>query len=363
VAVADTFAYLADGAGGLRIINVADPQSQYEVGHCGTPGYSYSLAVADTLVFVTAWDSGLTIINASDRANPYVVKSFTPPSYAFSVAVRDTYAYVACLDSVRVIDVANPQHPQLMGSFAPTGGLAVSDTFVYVANGDSGLGDSGLFIVSVADPWCPRPVGHCATTGGATNVALSLSGIYAYVAGDSGLTVVNVADPQHPLWAGYCRTPSAAWGVAVESGFAYVGDNDAGLRVINVADPQRPYEAGYYVTPGIAYGVALSGACAYVGCSDAGLQAYEFFGAGVEGPAPQAPSSRPGATVVRGMLVLHAATGVERNASCVLLDISGRRVMELVPGPNDVRRLAPGVYFVQMESDCSRLTRKVVLTE
>jgi hypothetical protein len=29
-----------------------------------------------------------------------------------------------------------------------------------------------------------------------------------------------------------------------------------------------------------------------------------------------------------------------------LLDITGRRVMDLQPGPNDIRHVAPGVYFV-----------------
>ncbi|MFO7639686.1 MAG: T9SS type A sorting domain-containing protein [bacterium] len=30
-----------------------------------------------------------------------------------------------------------------------------------------------------------------------------------------------------------------------------------------------------------------------------------------------------------------------------LLDASGRKVMDLTPGDNDVRHLAPGVYFVR----------------
>ena len=30
-----------------------------------------------------------------------------------------------------------------------------------------------------------------------------------------------------------------------------------------------------------------------------------------------------------------------------LLGISGRKVMDLSPGPNDVSRLAPGVYFIR----------------
>jgi len=31
-----------------------------------------------------------------------------------------------------------------------------------------------------------------------------------------------------------------------------------------------------------------------------------------------------------------------------LLDISGRNVLDLAPGANDVNRLAPGVYFVRL---------------
>lgn len=48
-------------------------------------------------------------------------------------------------------------------------------------------------------------------------------------------------------------------------------------------------------------------------------------------------------TVLRGILVLDSSFDT-RNSS--LLDASGRRVLSLRPGPNDVSRLAPGVYFV-----------------
>jgi hypothetical protein len=55
-------------------------------------------------------------------------------------------------------------------------------------------------------------------------------------------------------------------------------------------------------------------------------------------------------TVVRGVLFLPEAVGGERLAvGAHLLDISGRKVLELRPGANDVSRLAPGVYFVRSE--------------
>jgi len=41
-----------------------------------------------------------------------------------------------------------------------------------------------------------------------------------------------------------------------------------------------------------------------------------------------------------------------------LLDAAGRKVLDLKPGANDVRRLAPGVYFVLTEASA---VAKVVL--
>ncbi len=70
-------------------------------------------------------------------------------------------------------------------------------------------------------------------------------------------------------------------------------------------------------------------------------------------------------TIVRGQLVLRAAVGGERPAvGTCLLDATGRRVLDLHPGPNDVSRFAPGVYFVRAVADGqlkADAVRKVVL--
>jgi hypothetical protein len=62
-------------------------------------------------------------------------------------------------------------------------------------------------------------------------------------------------------------------------------------------------------------------------------------------------------------------TSTEAEVRAELLDISGRKVADLRPGANDVRALAPGVYFVRHEpSAVSRersvaSVRKVIITE
>jgi len=52
------------------------------------------------------------------------------------------------------------------------------------------------------------------------------------------------------------------------------------------------------------------------------------------------------ATIVHGVLRLPEASSPKPQAAS-LLDVSGRKVLDLGPGANDVRALAPGVYFVR----------------
>jgi DNA-binding beta-propeller fold protein YncE len=68
-------------------------------------------------------------------------------------------------------------------------------------------------------------------------------------------------------------------------------------------------------------------------------------------------------TIVRGVLSLQGATNRKPQAAS-LLDIAGRKVLDLHPGANDVRALAPGVYFVReaQAQAQAQAVRKVVVT-
>jgi hypothetical protein len=76
---------------------------------------------------------------------------------------------------------------------------------------------------------------------------------------------------------------------------------------------------------------------------------------------PQATDSRPAPTIIRGVLFMHEASSCKLQAAS-LLDISGRKVLDLKPGANDVRALAPGVYFVREAQAQAQAVRKIVIT-
>ena len=73
------------------------------------------------------------------------------------------------------------------------------------------------------------------------------------------------------------------------------------------------------------------------------------------------------ATVVRSVLLLPHAVGGERLAGGArLLDATGRKVLDLHQGPNDVSRLSPGIYFVRSASGLKREVlgvTKVIVTQ
>jgi YVTN family beta-propeller protein len=105
----------------------------------------------------------------------------------------------------------------------------------------------------------------------------------------------------------------------------------------------------------------------YVSNSDSGsiTVVRDTLPVGVGEGALQALSLMSQATVVRGVLFLPEASSRKPQAAS-LLDISGRKVLDLKPGENDVRALAPGVYFIR-EAKAQALAqtgdvRKIVLT-
>jgi len=138
------------------------------------------------------------------------------------------------------------------------------------------------------------------------------------------------------------------------------GHYDSCLRVY---DTQTDSLVAIY--PHVPYPVSLTPnpeqRCIYVGCQDV-ILVYPDTPPGVCDEPAASPPKLPQQTVVRGVLFL--AESPSSSPSC-LLDVSGRKVMDLASGANDVRELAPGVYFIRQVSGAGRgaaRVTKVVVT-
>jgi hypothetical protein len=353
VEVVGGYAYVV-GDSLLRIISISDLQPPVQVGCVEAAGSQ--LAVQGGYAYVAAGRDGLRVVSVTDAANPVEVGLFDTPCYATGVVVSGDYAYVADLDSgLRVISIADPTNPVEVAhidTFGITYSVAVSGDHVYV-------GAQGLKTVLISDPTHPVTVGGCNLFAFVTCVAVS--GNYAYVVDWDNLDVIRVADPTHPVlvW----QQSGDYGGVAVAGGRLHLGAK--GVRVYSIADPGSPVKIGHYTFAGTggAAGVAADDEYAYVACSWQGLQIYQYYGAGVaeETMSDEREAMSPGPSIVRGVLFMTGARDEGQGTRDELLDISGRKVLNLRPGANDVSHLAPGIYFMREVQAQAQAVRKIVI--
>jgi len=80
-----------------------------------------------------------------------------------------------------------------------------------------------------------------------------------------------------------------------------------------------------------------------------------------EEPAVLTSRTRLGPSIVRSSLEIPRVASLGLEARYTLFDASGRRKATLFPGENDIRPLAPGVYFLRLQTPGFEPTQKVVV--
>ncbi|MEO0019151.1 MAG: hypothetical protein ABIK47_00730 [candidate division WOR-3 bacterium] len=76
-----------------------------------------------------------------------------------------------------------------------------------------------------------------------------------------------------------------------------------------------------------------------------------------QNPKSEAQQITP--TIVRNVLKLEPVFGLR--SSVLLLDITGRKVLDLKPGANDIRHLSPGVYFLMRKKGTATESKKILI--
>src|SRR5262249_11126662 len=139
VRVYGNLAYVADGAGGLQIVDVSLANTPRLVGALGNIGTAHGVDVAGGFALVAA-GSGLRVISVTDPAHPAAVGFVTLPGDAQDVVARGTFAYVAdATGSLQVVDFSTPAAPKAVATTPTvTGGIlydvALSGNFVFGAD-------------------------------------------------------------------------------------------------------------------------------------------------------------------------------------------------------------------------------------
>jgi hypothetical protein len=284
VMVIDDIAYIADGSGGLQVIDVSNPHLPEIIG--SVPGSALDVMVIGNTAYVANWSDGLQVIDVSNPHSPEIIGSVATPGMSTGVSVVGDTAFIQARGPafgddggyLHIVDISNPSSPSIIGTLdtpkepleypGEVCGMTVVGDTAYVA-------DSALLIIDVSNPQLPEIIGSVTTPGFARDVMV-IDNI-AYVAdGSGGLQVVDVSNPHLPEIIGSVATPGsadqAAQGVMVIGNTAYIADGSGGLQVVDVSNPHLPEIIGSVATPGSARQVMVVDNTAYVADGAGGLQ-------------------------------------------------------------------------------------------
>jgi hypothetical protein len=289
---------------------------------------------------------------------------------------------------LRVHDITDPTDPVPLGSTAEvlstSPDLAVRGDLVAVAQNWLGVA-----LVDVADPDSPEVVGSVPGTFG----AVALGGSRLYAGTPHGFAIYDVSVPSTPALLGELTiAPEAetldldlerrSFGGSAPVPVLWVAAGPAGIRAYVVSDPSNPVEIASWPALDSAHALAVAGRQIWVAAGRQGLVQLSILDAAagraaapsgpeVTAPLPLASSPNPfrGSTSVSFEMPQHAAVSLE------VIDVAGRRVAGLIErsmpaGAHSVRwdgrdgagRPVPaGCYFVRLQADGRTATRKVVV--
>jgi hypothetical protein len=237
VDVSGSYAYLADGIEGFKIVNVADPANPAIIGQHDTESYAYDLAFESMAAFVAnssfeTSGGSLEIFKVSNPSNPVVLSSINTISASYDVEIQGDYAYIAATNQGLIIaDISDMENPQIIESTNPGDaviGLDVEGKYAYLA-----VPYDGLYIYDVHDVSAPTPVGYVGTVPILYDAKVQCG--YAYcAAGAGGLVVIDVHDPANPSILTQVFLDDQSKDIDVCGNFAYLPDEEGGIKIVQL---------------------------------------------------------------------------------------------------------------------------------
>ena len=229
-------AYVTTRNGEFVSYSVADHQNPELIGSC-TVGPGYALDVLGTYAFVAAGTEGLKVIRIVNPANPNIVASVA--SYyeeTTGLAIKGAGAYVAFvvqsntstprLCGLAVVDISTPWSPMVFDIIP----VPLSSRATRVENYVLLHGEGMLTVVDISNAFYPEIHSVIGLPGAGDGVAYSDGHLYV-ADGDGGMQVIAWSPGDVPRLIGNLPLDDTAMDVAVLGDYAYLITEPAGITV------------------------------------------------------------------------------------------------------------------------------------
>lgn len=260
IAAKDTLAFVIDSLNGLRIVNFSNPAHPVETGSMELPGEPGGIVVDGSYVYISLGSEGVMIADVSDPENPFRVSIFHTLGQCNSAAVSGRHALLACTraqhedagDCLQIVDIADRRNPSLTGMIAiACRDVAVEGSYAYVA-----AVDNRLVVIDIANPEAPEEVGSFEIDGFAEAVAVRENMVF--LSDGNRVIVIDAENPQMPLIISEIET-GGVQDLYTAGDYLFISDRETGVLIYDIHDPENPELTGRISgLPGEASGIAVS---------------------------------------------------------------------------------------------------------
>lgn len=252
-AITGNWAMVAASVEGIRVVDVSDSTMPTDQGFSSPAREAERLAATDTHIFISSPPCGLYVVDALSATDPTEVASL--PFSGFSGPIEFTSGYLMLgvfgddqVSRLHIVDVSSPSQPTEIGNleisspaYAMTG---VGNLMLVSTHGDC------LLVVDISDPQLPQVVGSWdpggfGYTGGLTmaDETTLLITYQDFYQGMAGLYAIDISDPNLPTLLDYMPLLNP-YDVKAQDHLAYVADSP-GIVVVDISDPTELSETGF----------------------------------------------------------------------------------------------------------------------
>jgi len=352
------------------LANPEVPASQPTINYTGsansfieyTPGYLYGCGGVGNL---------FRVFDISSAANPTVIGSV--PTGALNVRAlyaAPNYGFAGSSDSIFIVNTTNKNSPTLAAAFSDgnlaggtVAGLLANGSVLYVAN------TSSLLVYDISNPASPSFVTAVSGVTSSLSLSMDASNNRLFSGNSSGMEVYDISTPNAPSFVGSAGGSGANGILQYGGGFVLQGDTDNSSTqgvVAYLFNGGLPVFGGNFLgTIGFSItGMAAQDSIFYV-CKFGGVEVIKLETiVGVEDGLELEAKWYPNPANERAFLQLPEGLA---QADVQLYNQIGQVVrswsQETVRQEVDLSQLAPGPYFIEINSEGYRPQRELIIVQ
>lgn len=309
--------------GYVDIIDYSDLEDLILLGQINTKGYAFDIEVNEGIAYLANGLGGLEIIDFSNNKNETIGNYRDGTSYN-TITLYENFAFICSnYDIMKIIDITDPSNPTKVAEydsdnmFLTYSKTAIQGSKVYIAGGEGGVEVIDISVISN-----PTKVGSFVTDICALDIYIN--GKYAFVADENyGLSILDIGNPSHPTLVTRL-IPEFPVGECIavdeEEDILFL-TNFRGFLIIDISDPYNPRTLGSYSETllvksieyenDLAYIVVSTSMLRIIDCSDvANLQVvgftqdiYDFYGLNIDNGLLYAAKGYGGVKVYQALYV------------------------------------------------------------